>query len=496
MKNISSSLLTVSSSLLIFAIAAVSCSARAQTAPEPEWKKIQIPPLHGFRPDLPKRVVLENGIVLLLEEDHELPLIEGSIRIRGGSRDVPATKVGLVSLYGQAWRTSGTKTHSGDDMDAILEAKAAKVETGGGLDSTSMHLSCLAPDFDSVLALATDLLLHPAFKEEKLTLAKHAAETSIARRNDDAGGIASREALKLIYGGGSPYGRDTEFATIAAVKLDDLSHWHDSTLSGSNMVVGVAGDFNSAEMEKKLRAAFASIPRGEKFATAKQTFPGPKPGVYFVQKADINQSSALLVGLGTERDNPDYYALSVMNEIFSGGFGSRLFQDVRTKLGLAYSVGGHYGAAFDYPGAFVVEAATKSASTVDALQAMQHQIQLLKTLPPTDTEMRNAKDQLLNSFIFNYDSKDKILGEQSTLEFHGYPLDFLERYRAGVEKVTAADVSRVAQRYIDPSKLAVLVVGNDTEFGKPLSTLGAVTPVDITIKMPPGMEGAPQAAPQ
>jgi zinc protease len=245
-----------------------------------------------------------------------------------------------------------------------------------------------------------------------------------------------------------------------------------------------------------VRAAFASIPRGEKFVTAKQTFPGPKPGVYFVQKSDVNQSNALLVGLGTQRDNPDYYALSVMNEIFSGGFGSRLFQDVRTKLGLAYSVGGHFGAAFDYPGPFVVEAATKSASTVDALQAMEHQIQLLKTQPPTDTELRNAKDQLLNSFIFNYDSKDKILTEVATLEFHDYPLDFLERYRAGVEKVTAADVSRVAQKYIEPSKLAVLVVGNDAEFGKPLSTLGAVTPVDITIKMPAGMQNAPQGQPE
>jgi zinc protease len=127
---------------------------------------------------------------------------------------------------------------------------------------------------------------------------------------------------------------------------------------------------------------------------------------------------------------------------------------------------------------------------------MQHQIQLLKTQPPTETELRNAKDQLLNSFIFNYDSKDKILSEIAALEFHGYPLDFLERYRAGVEKVTAADVSRVAQKYIEPSKLAVLVVGNDAEFGKPLSTLGAVTPVDITIKMPAGMQSTPEGQPE
>lgn len=484
------------SRLLLFVTVTVALSVGGQTADrhgqaEP-WKKIPIPPLHAFQPEMPKRIVLDNGIVLLLEEDHELPLIDGFIRIRGGSRDVPADKVGLIGLYGQAWRTSGTAAHPGDKMDETLEAKAAKVETSGGIDSTSLRFSCLAPDFDTVFTLATDLLLHPAFKQDKLTLAKHAAATGITRRNDDPGGIAAREAMKLIYGADSPYGRETEFATLANINLADLADWHDKTLSGSNMVVGVVGDFNSADMERKFRDALSAIPRGKVFVTAEEKFPGPKPGVYFVEKSDVNQSNALLLGLGTERNNPDYYALSVMNEVFSGGFGSRLFQEVRTKLGLAYSVGGNYGASFDYPGPFLVEAATKSASTVDALQAMEREIQLLKTQPPTETELRNAKDQLLNSFIFNYDSRDKILAEIASLEFHGYPLDYLERYRAGVEKVTAADVSRVAQKYIEPSKLAVLVVGNESEFGKPLSTLGAVTPVDITIKMPAAMQGPAQ----
>jgi zinc protease len=487
--------MNITSRLALFVTLAVTFSLPAQSTQSPAepWKKIPIPPLHAFKPELPRRVVLDNGIVLFLEEDHELPLIDGFIRIRGGSRDVPASKTGMISLYGSTWRTSGTATHPGDQMDDILEAKAAKVETSGALDSTSLHWSCLAPDFDQVFGLATDLLLHPAFNQDKLTLAKRRAESGIVRRNDDPGEIASREAFKLIYGATSPYGREPEFATVEAVTLADLSQWHDSTLSGSNMIIGVVGDFNSADMERKLRAAFSSIPRGKIFITAEQTFPGPRPGVYLVEKHDVNQSNAMLVGLGTERSNPDYYALSVMNEMFSGGFGSRLFQDVRTRLGLAYSVGGQFGAAFDHPGPFIVEAATKSESTVAALQAMQHQIELLKTQPPTETELHNAKDQLLNSFIFNYDSRDKILSEIASLEFHNYPLDYLEQYRAGVEKVTAADVSRVANKYIDPSKLAVLVVGNDTEFGKPLSTLGPVTSIDITIPMPSttGAHGEP-----
>ena len=188
-----------------------------------------------------------------------------------------------------------------------------------------------------------------------------------------------------------------------------------------------------------------------------------------------------IVGLGTERSNPDYYALSVMNEVFSGGFGTRLVQYVRTKLGLAYDVGGSFGAGYDHPGVFRTVVGTKSATTVAATKAVLEEIGRLKTVPPTPAEMRKAKDQVMNSFIFNYDTPEKTLNEQVTLAFYGYPPDFLEKYKDGIERVTAADVSRVANKYIDVSKLAILVVGNKPQIQPPLSTLGKVTDLDITI---------------
>jgi zinc protease len=251
------------------------------------------------------------------------------------------------------------------------------------------------------------------------------------------------------------------------------------------MIVAVSGDFDGAAMEAKLRAAFEPLPRGEKFESAKVTFTDPKQSVNFVEKADVNQSNVVIVGLGTERSNPDYYALSVMNEIFSGGFGSRVVQNVRTKLGLAYSVSGNFSAAYDHPGIFYVLAATKSESTVAATQAMLAEVERLKTAPPTAAELSKAKDQVLNSFIFHYDSPDKTLNEQVTLAFYGYPADTLEKYKTGIEKVTAADVTRVANKYIDVSKLAIIAVGNEAEIKPPLSTLGKVTNVDITIPPPP-----------
>jgi zinc protease len=480
-------------SILLPALAAnaqQSAPAKPETTTNPAataqpWKKIPIPPLHAFKPVQPRRIELSNGLVIFLQEDHELPFINGTILIRGGSRDEPDAKVGLVSIYGETWRTSGTATVDGDKLDDQLEAKAASVETSGGTASTSVTWSSLKGDFDTVFAATTDLVLHPTFKQDKLQLAKGQVETAISRRNDDANGIAIREAVKLVYGAHSPYARRPEYATVDAITLDDLKAWHDKTVVPNNIIVGVSGDFDATAMEAKLRAAFEPLPRGEKFESAKVTFTDPKQSLNFVEKADVNQSNVVIVGLGTERSNPDYYALSVMNEIFSGGFGSRVVQNVRTKLGLAYSVSGSFSAAYDHPGIFYVLAATKSDSTVAATQAMLAEVERLKTAPPTPAELSKAKDQVLNSFIFHYDSPDKTLSEQVTLAFYGYPADTLEKYKTGIEKVTAADVTRVANKYIDVSKLATVVVGNEAEIKPPLSTLGKVTNVDITIPSPP-----------
>jgi zinc protease len=465
--------------------AAKPSAAAPAKAAEP-WAKIPIPPLHPFKPVQPKRIELPNGLVIFLQEDHELPFIDGSILIRGGSRDEPAAKVGMISMYGEAWRTSGSTTKSGDALDNELADKAASIETGGGEGNTSLSWGGFKQDFDSVFAEAMDLLLHPAFNADKLQLAQREEDTAISRRNDDPGDISEREGIKLVYGASSPYARQPEYATIAAVTLDDLKAWHDRTVVSNNMIVSVEGDFDSAAMEAKLRKAFEPLQRGTVIEAPKVDFPGPKPGVYFVDKEDVNQSSVSIVGMGIVRSNPDYYALSVMNEVFSGGFGSRVVQYVRTKLGLAYDVGGSIGAGYDHPAPFGAEAGTKSATTVAAAQAVLYEIGRLKTEPPTPDELRKAKDDVMNSFIFRYDTPEKTLNEQVVLAFYGYPPDFMDRYRDGIEKVTSADVSRVANKYIDVSKYAILVVGNKSQIQPPLSTLGKVTDLDITISPPPG----------
>ena len=207
----------------------------------------------------------------------------------------------------------------------------------------------------------------------------------------------------------------------------------------------------------------------------------------------MNQSNIRMVAMGTTRDNPDYYAISVFNEAFGGGFSSRLFNDIRTKRGLAYGVGGGIGTNFGHPGILQISMGTKSQSTIQAIRAVDEDIDNLAKEPITDDEIQRAKDAILNAFIFRLDSPDKILGERMTYEYYGYPADWLDKYEAEIKKVTAADVNRVAAKYLHKDQLAVLVVGNTKEFDKPLTSLGAVKEIDI--KIPPPAAAAEEAKP-
>jgi len=185
----------------------------------------------------------------------------------------------------------------------------------------------------------------------------------------------------------------------------------------------------------------------------------------------------------------------VFNEVMGGGFSSRLIQDIRTKRGLAYAVGGGIGTAFDHPGVVRFVMGTKSERTVEAVQALYEDLDDLQKKPITDDEIKRAKDSILNSFIFNFDTPDKVLRERMAYEFYGYPLNFLEQYRAGIEKTTKEEVNRVAAKYIHKNQLAVLVVGNPKDFDKPLTTLGAVTNIDIAIPPPPGEQQGAEGSP-
>jgi zinc protease len=469
-----------------------SAGATATGPVPPSWKLVPIPPLHPFQAQEPKRIELANGMVLLLQEDHELPLIDGTIRIRGGDTEVPNSKTGMMSIYGAAWRQGGTTRLTGDQMDDQLESRAARVETTTGAVSTTVSFSCLKPDFESVFKLADELLRDPAFRQDKIDLSKTRVKSGISRRNDQVDAIVSRLSARIAYGADSPYGREPEYDTIDAITREDLVAFHKQHVYPNNIIVGVVGDFDSTQMEARLRQAFESWPRGPQYTPPKFDFHGPKANtVFFAPKDDVNQSSVRLIQLGTDRRNPDFFNISVMDQIFfSGGFSARFTDAIRTKRGLAYSAGGGFSAPFDHPGTFNAGADTKSQTTVETVTASFDEIKDMAAHPATPDELKRGKDSILNSFIFTVDSKDKILLERMTYELFHFPADYLERYKAGVEKTTQEDVKRVYDKYIHPEQMAVLVVGKAADFDKPLASLGKpVENIDLTIPPPGASKG-------
>ena len=464
------------------------CLGRVASAAPPavvsDWHKIKTPPLRAVTTEQPRRVVLDNGLVVFLLPDRELPLVSVTVFTPGGSQGEPAEKTGLAALYGQTWRSGGTRTRSGDEIDDFLALRAAVVETASDDDSGILTANCLKGDFDDVFQVVLELLEAPEFRQDKLDLAKRQMMTGIARRNDSPQSIVQREAIKLAYGATHPFARTPEYATVAAVTREDLREWHKRYVQPNALLLGLSGDFDPDEMEAKLRKWVSGWHKGPGVSKGQFEFAPTKPGVYFVEKADVNQTSIQLVQLGTTRKNPDYYALEVMNEVLGGGFSARLFSNVRSKKGLAYSVGGGVGLGWEYPSTYRLAIGTASKNTVQAVQALYDEVRGMVQNEARPEEVERAKEAILNSFVFNFDSKAKVLADRMRLEFYGYPPDFTEKYPREVAKVTVEDVRRVAKKYLNPDGFAVLVVGKGAEFGTPLGSLGRVTPVDITIPPP------------
>jgi len=449
------------------------------------YKNLKYPRLGEIQMPEVKKVTLDNGMKLFLLEDHELPLINISAMIRTGSVYEPADKVGLASICGEVMRTGGTKKRTGEQIDELLESIAASVETSIGLDSGSASVSVLKEDIGTALEILSDVLQNPAFPEDKIELAKINRRSAIARRNDEPRSIARREYYKLIYGPDSVYARQTEYATINKITRDDLIEFHKHYFYPNNVRLAVYGDFDTEQMIKKIEDAFKDWKKGVVLLP-------PVPDVNYkyrstvnlVRKDDINQANIYLGHIGTTMNDPDYFALVVMNRILGGGFTSRLFKNVRSRMGLAYSVFGNYAANYNYPGVFYVGCQTKSQAALKAINAMTDEIKSLTEAEVTDEELSIAKESFLNTFVFNFDSRGKIINRLVEYDYYGYPEDFLFQVRSNVEKVTKKDVLRVAQEHLKPDSLQITIVGRPADFDQPLSVLGTVNEIDITIPNP------------
>ncbi len=455
--------------------------------------KFDFPKLNPMRTPAVTQMTLKNGIRLFLLEDHRFPTIDMTGMFFTGSVFEKAEKTGLASITGTVLRSGGTEKMSGDQIDRELETMAASIETGVGSESGSISVSMLKENLDKVLPIMADILRRPVFAPEKIDLAKITARTAISRRNDDIGQITDREFSKLIYGAESPYARQSEYATIDSIGRDDIVSFYRNYFHPDNLWLAVWGDFNAKQLVRKLEAVLGDWPAsGLKPPSLPEVSYEFKSTVNYIEKPDVNQSNIMVGHIGGLISSPDYAALAVMNRILSF---DRMFKRIRTDEGLAYTVWGFYGAGYKVPGVFSAGAQTKSESTVKAIGIMFDEMKRIASAEVSDEELQRAKSQFMNSYVFQFDSRAKIIRNMLTYAFYGYPLDFSEQIFKNIEKVTQADILNAAKKHLRPGQVQVLVVGKQADFDKPLSELGQVNTIDITIPVPAGDKG-PEATPE
>ncbi len=444
------------------AIASDPAVAKSDEAEQPrvDPRSLKFPPLE-FKAPKADRTVFPNGMIVYTLEDHFLPVIGITSAINTGGIYVPADKAGLASLTGDVMRTGGTKNMTPDGVDKALEYVAASVSVDIDRERGTGSMFCLKKDLDSTLRIFGDILMHPEFSQEKIGKRKNELMESFRRENDEPEDIVRREFRKLVYKD-HPYARRvTGYPdTVRKITRDDLVAFHKKYFHPNNMILGVAGDFEKEEMLAKLNEVFG------KWEKSKIEFP-PVPevpeksgrSVNFIKK-DINQSNVRLGHFALERLNPDYYAVTVLNFILGGDFTSRLVESVRTKAGLAYSV----GSAFQMPrfkGIFVAGFETASSKTHLAVEKVLEELNRIRTEQVPPDEFKRAKDAISNRFVFEFTTSRSVVENLVSIEFKGLPRDYLDTYLDKIAAVTAEDVLRVAKKYIHPDKITLLVVGND-----------------------------------
>lgn len=462
--------------ILIFRLPAIAQTPRHYT-------ELEFPPLPELSLPSYERYQLKNGMVVYLMEDHQLPLIKGSALIKTGARLEPAEKVGLAGITGRMMRLGGTQEHSPNEINEILEQRAARIEVGIGTTSGSAGFNTLSEDIETVWQIFSEILQQPRFDPQQLLLVKTQKQGQIARRNDDPDDIASRELGKLIYGEESPYGRTIEYNTLDNITRQDLIDFYKRYVTPENIILGIVGDFEPKTMKGLIEETLGQWEPNT--STPKINIPSASQkqdqGVFLVDQPQLNQSSVLVGHLGGKLDNPDYPILTVLNGLFNG-FGGRLYNDLRSRQGLAYSVYGFWSAAYDYPGTFVAGGQTASENTVKFITSLLGEIKRVQNTAITTDELNYAKESILNSFVFKFENPSQTLSRLLTYEYYGYPNDFIFDYQKGVKETSIEDVQRVAKEYLKPENLVMLVVGNEQEIQPPLSQLGQqITVLDVTI---------------
>ena len=431
-------------------------------------EKLKYPPLKFEVPDPASiRTTLANGVPAYLIEDSSLPIVDLRIVIRGGSFDEPAGKAGVADLTADLLRTGGTESRDPNAVDEEIDFLAANVAVGVEDVSGSATLSILSKDLDKGLDILMDLLRNPLFRQDKLDTLKAQTLDGLKSRNDRTSSIEAREANLLFYGPEYPLNRLATKASVESITREDLKAFHASWVHPSRFIVAAAGAFKKSELTAKLDAAFAKWPAKPAVAgpvTAPKVGYDPKPAIYCFNKEgkNITQGRVTIGHRGIDVHHPDVQAIRVMSYILgAGGFSSRLMQRVRTQEGLAYDVRSDLRPGLVYPFPFKLVFQSKNESCAYAAKLCLEEVEKIRAEGVSPEELQSAQQFYLDAFpgLF-FSTKMQVAGTYAQAELLGLPKDYYQTYREKIAKLTPADIKRVAQEHLHPSKFAWVVVGN------------------------------------
>ena len=432
-----------------------------QIPPHPRALKFQ--PLEYTPPKASAyRHVLENGTVGYFVEDHDLPLVNVSILIRTGSYLDPAGKEGLASATASQLRSGGTAHLSAMAFDEEVDFLAAEIGSAAGATSGSASANFMAKDADRALELFFDMLRNPAFQQDQLDLYKSRILQAMERRNDRTDEIESREWNRLLRGSRHFSSEYSTKASIESMTRDDLIQFHRMYYHPGNFIVAVSGDFKTPEMKSRLEKAMAGWARsGVEVPQVPKPDHVPVPGVYMVNKPDVNQGRVSMGHLGIMMGNPDEFAIDLMNEILGGsGFTSRIMNRIRTDEGLAYSAGSSFTAGVYYEGQFRAAFQSKSATAAQAAQIVLQEVERIRNEKVSPDELETVKNQAIEIFPRFFSTAGEVAGTFANDEYIGRSPDYWVTYRDKIKAVSVDDVQRVARQYLHPDKLVILAVGN------------------------------------
>jgi len=468
--------------IVTFAWLLTGTSAYAAQTELGDPRTMVFPPVEFLSP-APERVVLDNGMVVYLLEDHELPLITISASMRTGSWLDPADKIGLASLTGSVMRTGGGGDLSAEQVDEELEQFAGDITIGVGRQAGSASLDVLGKNFKRGLHIFASLLRTPAFEPGRVELAKLQAIEGIRRRQDSPSSVISREFVKMLYGAEHPSARESSIESVRRMTREDLVAFHRDTIHPNGIILGVTGDFTRDEMLASLREVFGDWKPGTVPELTIADVPeheASKPAVRFIDK-ETTQAHLRVGHLSIRENDPDYAALAIANDILGGSsFRSRIFNDVRTKRGLAYSVGSRLNVGMHDQGVWLVRAETKLASAQEVIGRFLANIERMRTELVGDTELAEAKEAYVNSFVFSFSSPSAIVSRLVELEYDGLPKDFLQQLRDKVVKLSKEDILAAARKHFHPDRLKIIAVGSGQTLPQALSTFGEVKEIKLS----------------